>query len=324
MTNKICKNCEFQVEFGEYCGQCGQKLHIHIDPSFHDLIHDTIHEFLHLDGKIFSTIKMLFIKPGHLTKEFLRGRRVAYINPIRLYLTMSILYFIISSFSFSESSDMVIKDLESDADVQKEFIKAIQKEEKKDAKGALGLSKLEPIKMPEMPKMPGDDSKDNELVLDVETGTFLDPKIKEWKPHFLNGIKKINKSSSEFKKIYSASLAKSLFLLMPLFALLLSAMYIRHKRRYPQYLYFSLHYHAALFAGLIITIPLSYISDASVLWWMLWAWLYLFLSFKRIWNDSTKRAFQRTCIVLFVYGSVFGLTLAAIAVYSIYKLGAQV
>jgi hypothetical protein len=304
------------MESGDYCSQCGQKLRIHVDPTFHDLVHDTIHEFLHLDGKIFSTIKMLFINPGHLTKEFLSGRRVAYINPIRLYLTMSILYFVVSSLSFSESSDKVIKDLESDADVEKEFIKATKKEEKKDAKGHLGLSKLEPL------KMPGSDP-ESELVLDIKTGTFLDPKIEQWKPHFFKGIKKINKDSTEFKKIYSASLAKSLFLLMPLFALILSVLYIRHKRRYPQYLYFSLHYHAALFAGLIITIPLSYISDASVLWWMLWAWLYLFLSFKRIWNDSTKRAFQRTCILLFVYGSIFGITLGAIAVYSIYKLGVQ-
>lgn len=306
----ICKNCEFKMESGEYCSQCGQKLHIHVDPSFHDLVHDTIHEFLHLDGKIFNTIKMLFTKPGHLTKEFLRGRRASYINPIRLYLTMSILYFVLSAFSFSESSETVIKNLESDPDVPKEFVKAIQEESKK-------------IEMPKMPEMPKLDPKNNELVLDIETGTFLDAKIKEWKPNFLNGIKKINTNDSEFKKIYSASLAKSLFLLMPLFALILSALYIRHKRRYPQYLYFSLHYHAALFAGLLITIPLSYISDASILWWMLWAWLYLFLSFKRIWNDSTKRAFQRTCIVLFIYGTVFGLTLGMIGLYSIYKLGAH-
>jgi hypothetical protein len=59
--------------------------------------HDAVHEFLHLDGKIFQTLKLLISKPGELTLEYFRGRRARYISPVRLYLTCSLLYFAISA-----------------------------------------------------------------------------------------------------------------------------------------------------------------------------------------------------------------------------------
>jgi hypothetical protein len=51
-----------------------------------------------LDSKIFRTLKLLFLKPGKLSKEFINGRRSAYIPPVRLYLIGSLIYFTISSF----------------------------------------------------------------------------------------------------------------------------------------------------------------------------------------------------------------------------------
>jgi hypothetical protein len=51
------------------------------------------HEFLHLDGKIYKTLKVLLTKPGELTRELVAGRRSKYIGPLRLYLTASLLFF---------------------------------------------------------------------------------------------------------------------------------------------------------------------------------------------------------------------------------------
>jgi len=52
-----------------------------------------VHEFLHFDGKIFLTLKLLVTKPGELTLDYLRGRRARYVSPVRLYLAISVVYF---------------------------------------------------------------------------------------------------------------------------------------------------------------------------------------------------------------------------------------
>jgi len=89
--NLTCLNCGTPLE-GRYCHACGQKaasLHLGV----HDFVHEATHEFLHLDGKILSTVKLLVTRPGQLTKEFIEGRRARYITPLRLYLTFSVLFF---------------------------------------------------------------------------------------------------------------------------------------------------------------------------------------------------------------------------------------
>jgi hypothetical protein len=57
-----------------------------------------MHELLHLDGKIFRSVRLLVTRPGFLTREIFRGRRASYISPIRLYLTASILSFALAAF----------------------------------------------------------------------------------------------------------------------------------------------------------------------------------------------------------------------------------
>ena len=87
-----CLNCQTHLA-GAFCHHCGQNSHTQKNPTSHDLVHEIIHEFLHLGGKIFRTLKVLALKPGELTKEFLEGQRGWSIGAIRLYLTMSIIYF---------------------------------------------------------------------------------------------------------------------------------------------------------------------------------------------------------------------------------------
>ncbi len=91
-TSEVCLNCQTHL-VGAFCHHCGQNSHTQKNPTSHDLVHEIIHEFLHLDGKIFRTLKVLALKPGQLTIEFLEGQRGRSIGAIRLYLTMSIIYF---------------------------------------------------------------------------------------------------------------------------------------------------------------------------------------------------------------------------------------
>jgi hypothetical protein len=86
-----CLNCGAALG-GPFCQACGQKAaSVHL--GFGHVLHEVIHEFLHLDGKIFTTLKVLVTQPGQLTKDLVEGHRARFVTPLRLYLTFSILFF---------------------------------------------------------------------------------------------------------------------------------------------------------------------------------------------------------------------------------------
>jgi len=93
----LCGNCGAPLG-GAFCHGCGQKAAAP-NVSLHDFFHEAVEEFAHVDGKIVRTLRLLLTKPGMLTKEFLDGRRVRYISPLRVYLTCSVLFFALAAFA---------------------------------------------------------------------------------------------------------------------------------------------------------------------------------------------------------------------------------
>lgn len=89
---RVCQNCAAALT-GPYCGFCGQRA-LRLDVSLRELLHEGVHEFIHLDGRILATLRLLLTRPGRLTAEMLAGRRQRYIAPIRLYLVCSLLFFV--------------------------------------------------------------------------------------------------------------------------------------------------------------------------------------------------------------------------------------
>src|SRR5262249_46233444 len=86
-----CENCGAELK-AHWCAQCGQPA-IEYRRSFRYVVADLLNEFLNWDSKFFTTIALLILKPWRLTNEFLAGKRVRYVNPLRLYLLASILFF---------------------------------------------------------------------------------------------------------------------------------------------------------------------------------------------------------------------------------------
>ena len=58
-----------------------------------EFLHDAAEELFSVDGKLWRTLKLLFLRPGTLTVELVNGRRASYVKPLRLYLTCSMLAF---------------------------------------------------------------------------------------------------------------------------------------------------------------------------------------------------------------------------------------
>src|SRR2546421_449492 len=86
-----CENCGAKLT-GPHCAQCGQAA-IDYRRSFRHVIVDVLDSFLNWDSKFFATIGLLIVKPWKLTNDFLSGKRVRYLHPLRLYLLASILFF---------------------------------------------------------------------------------------------------------------------------------------------------------------------------------------------------------------------------------------
>jgi hypothetical protein len=90
---KICLNCQSEL-YGRYCHVCGQE---NLEPkeTVWHLVQHFFNDITHFDGKFFSTVKYLIKKPGFLSKEYMLGRRMSYLNPIRMYVFTSAIFFII-------------------------------------------------------------------------------------------------------------------------------------------------------------------------------------------------------------------------------------
>lgn len=92
-----CPNCESPLG-GRYCAQCGQKIDSS-RPTFGHFFSETIESLTHADSRLWKTLWLLLSKPGFLTKEFFEGRRSRYLPPIRLYIVLSVAFFLILALS---------------------------------------------------------------------------------------------------------------------------------------------------------------------------------------------------------------------------------
>lgn len=88
-----CLNCDAQVD-GRYCKNCGQE---NLEPkqTFWHLVTHFFNDVTHFDGKFFTTLKSLLTKPGFLTEEYVKGRRMKYLDPVRMYLFVSFAFFLL-------------------------------------------------------------------------------------------------------------------------------------------------------------------------------------------------------------------------------------
>ena len=111
---KICLNCNAELN-GRFCHVCGQE---NIEPkqSVWELITHFFNDITHFDGKFFSTTGRLLSRPGFLPREYMIGRRARYLNPIRMYIFTSAIFFLIFFAFFSVNTDRFEEDRTEDAD----------------------------------------------------------------------------------------------------------------------------------------------------------------------------------------------------------------
>src|SRR6516164_3976428 len=90
-----CDNCGAAVA-GRYCAACGQRREAPVHSLWH-FSQVAAEDLTHADSRLWRTLGALLFRPGFLTREFLDGRRARYLPPVRLYLVLSVVFFLYAS-----------------------------------------------------------------------------------------------------------------------------------------------------------------------------------------------------------------------------------
>jgi hypothetical protein len=306
-SEKNCLNCGARVE-ERYCSHCGQE-NVEIRESFGHLISHLISDLTHYDSKLFTTLKDLLFKPGFLTNEYLAGRRITYLHPIRMYVFVSFLYFlvILSFNNFERQAEESIAKTAAQ-DTRKQIADSLRKMLSAGQSNATSVNIKDStvrniIAQIDTGTQPHDEiiilNIDYDYLVAFDSAQRLLPEQKRAKGlmpwvyhHWLNTINLYGKKGMIYlvRNRTEHFVPKMMFFLLPLFALILKLFYDRKKYLYTDHLIFSLHFHTAVFLIFLFFSIISLIfpalsKDAESAEYIL-TFIYLGLALRKIYGQT--------------------------------------
>ena len=324
-----CENCGAQLE-GHWCGQCGQAA-VDYRRSFRHVVGDVLESFLNWDSKFFTTMALLILKPWRLTNEFLAGKRVRYVNPLRLYLLASILFFFAVNYGEKglrfQPGKLSPKDrAELEADLKKEDLPPAAREkleaffrDSSPSPAASPSSNMpSPSPAPERDKQKQEDLKKGERSFVVVDGTKASTPFERWIE--ARAKEKMGEHGTKMG-LFIATLVSNLAYMMlcciPLFAFVLKILYMRRGIFYIDHLVYALHIHSFAYVGtmliVLVTIGLNRAVPGPTADWiiaLLWIAfvMQIFLSIRRVYRQGWFIS-----IFKFFFGGIVYLIVLAVA-----------
>src|SRR5437763_11024767 len=332
-----CENCAAPMA-GPFSAQCGQAA-VDYRRSFRHVIVDILDSFLNWDSKFFATIGWLIARPWHLTSQFLAGRRVRYVHPLRLYLLVSILFFFVINYWAKslhvDPSKLSAEDraeIAADPDIPQEVKAQVQRA--LDAKGltqpeaqtsqspeAAVTSQPSAIASPPPAVASPSPSPSGDFGPLMQFDKPPSDKFEKWLEQ--RAKEKMGEHGSKMA-LFIATLFSNLPYMMlcciPLFALVLKVLYVRKRVFYIDHLVYDLHIHSfyylALMLIVLITIGLNRSIPGAFAGWIIAAlWIafaaQVFLSIRRVYRQSWFFVVFKFFIGGFAYLIVICIALAA-------------
>jgi hypothetical protein len=264
----VCLNCGQPVS-QRFCPACGQAV-VDPNPTLGEFVHEAAGEFLLWDGKLATTFRLLFTRPGELTREYLAGRRARYLSPLRLYLTCSVLFFGLKA--LTPEPRIVVHPGATQAGML-----TIQEDTVGQALAAIDSM--------------SHSRKSSKRVI----GRLLG-----------NALRHGDQTTASIRR----SIPNVMFVLVPIFAGLVALVFRGRRMRYPQHLAFALHTHAFLFLALIPTlasrVTQNVVVDALAVVTSFGAIaIYVVLAVRRVYGGTISAAILRSAAVAAIYFVVF-------------------
>lgn len=346
--DKTCLNCRHVVE-QKFCPNCGQE-NTDSRKTFHHLFIHFFEDLTHYENAFWRTIKNLLFKPSSLTKEYLSGKRLSYLAPVRLYIFISFITFLLIAMFPVHVNDKVHESpksesvkgpasshknsLEEEDDEVKALLnsKSISEENKKAIQEILDNPKT------------SDDSLINlgyKSVNQIDSIQKYGPESKKlsafgyWINRKIQIIKDQNtgrQALDKFIESFIHNLPKVLFIIMPFFAFFLWLFHNKKRWYYFDHGIFTLHYFSFLLLIFLIVFSvdklatlinytfINFISGCLTFIGVIWAFYYFFPAHHRFYGESRIMSFTKSIVLFFINSFFILLLLIAFAFYTFINL----
>ena len=297
-----CENCGASVT-DRYCGSCGQRRDAPVHSLWH-FIEAATEDLTHADSRLWRTLGALLFRPGHLTREFLDGRRARYLPPVRLYLVISVVFFMWASIAHDQ-----VRVLQVDTpDHGPPQTRVTPLDE-----GTFGALR------------PGESAEQHaERVCSSEVN-YDGPWHERLQPAARRAcLRLVLDKGRSLPGVFMHNVPRALFIFLPLLAGVMMLMYWRPRHYYVEHLLLFLHNHAFVFLMLLLAGLLSaalpplagWISGAATLYV---AW-YAYRSMRVVYRQGRGPTLGKLVVLSFCYLVSGSLMLALVSVYSVFTL----
>lgn len=317
LSNNYCLNCNSELpEKAKFCPNCGQKVDSPII-RFKDFVKDAFEDYFSIDSKIFKSLIPLLFKPGFLTMEFKKGKRNSYIPPFRMFLIISVFYFLLISVMEEKDDFIKIEETHSESLTSNVDASGINK---KEDDVSMKFDNLGDTKLGEILAHIKDSS---ELIYINKHGlrAYVDSVFSNKSFFYKFLSKKILamylSDGKNFGELMFSSVQKLVFIMAPIMALLLLLLYYRKKILYMEHLIFAFHFHAFIF--------LIFLIEEAFLFWapeivsnifFLICMVYLAIAIKKVYQQSWGKSILKFLFLFIGYVTLGVPLLAGLSVVS--------
>lgn len=266
-----CLNCGTHLR-GQYCGHCGQRARSRLI-SLWELLREAFGDLFELDSRLWRTVMPLLSRPGLLTHDYLQGRRARYMPPFRMYLVLSLLFFLVAFFNPRETFSLFY-DPQTLAEAEEEERRLAEETGEKVreelasegivvGEGELSEELHEPLEedLDAGFRIQIDDDGTGDEACDIEEFEIDGP---EWLKRRLTPerVQKVceqvrQDEGRQFVANLIDNIPIALIVLLPIMAFVLKALYPLSRRYYVEHLLFFVHFHAFFFLILILQIVIA-------------------------------------------------------------------
>lgn len=292
-----CLNCN-AVLTGPWCAECGQRDERHVHTVGH-FMHEAFEGLTHADSRLWNTLVPLLLKPGFLTREFFSGRRQRFLPPLRLYIVITLAFFLLAT--LMPSSDSIVQlgvdvtepdpaPLQRKGERLEERLAELKQELAAEAEPArrrsleFAIAAVEKSRGQALDQLPkADEVPELKVARNCDFVWNVPGTPKNWMTDLLNeGCRKAMQDKSLLSSAILHNIPRALFFLLPLMAAYMMLLYWNPRRYYVEHLLLLIHNHAALFLLGIVYLPLEHLLGRSR-WPALSGWFTGFVLAYAVW-----------------------------------------